>query len=179
MKCISTSLHGRRKVPWIGTTWTWLGCRASSAGRYTLVVCYTLQHTCILYFHLPSKHDGNIEWVDFLPDTCVFCSESLGPKSSFRRLLCGHFFHLPCIDSWICGQDASCPICRRTFYHLRRQRHVVASPPSRPSDVSRSRTSSSSNESSHHRWERVLAFVKQWVRERDSWMGIAALSEND
>ncbi|KAL1982006.1 hypothetical protein VTN96DRAFT_1830 [Rasamsonia emersonii] len=111
---------------------------------------------------------GSPEWAgDCLPDTCVFCSETLGPKSSYRRLLCGHFFHLPCIDSWICNQDASCPICRRTFYHLRRQRHVIfASAQSQRSDLSRSRTRSS--ESGHHRLERAVAFFKEWLRERDS-----------
>ena len=54
------------------------------------------------------------------PDTCIICFERLGPQSLFRRLPCQHVLHKPCADRWICLRDASCPVCRQTFYHLRR-----------------------------------------------------------
>lgn len=63
-----------------------------------------------------------------LPESCILCWDDLGAKSSYRRLPCSHVFHLPCIDSWLRGQDASCPLCRRTFYHLRQPRVVLYTP---------------------------------------------------
>lgn len=59
-----------------------------------------------------------------LPDSCTLCWDTLGMDSSFRWLPCGHVFHLPCIDHWLRYQDASCPYCRRTFYHFRRPRLI-------------------------------------------------------
>lgn len=59
-----------------------------------------------------------------LPDSCTLCWDALGIESSYRRLPCGHIFHLPCIDHWLQYQDASCPYCRRTFYHFRRPRLI-------------------------------------------------------
>ncbi|BCS18870.1 RING finger protein [Aspergillus puulaauensis] len=59
-----------------------------------------------------------------LPDNCVLCWEKLGPEASYRRLPCSHIFHLSCIDLWLCEEDASCPLCRKTFYYLRGPRGV-------------------------------------------------------
>lgn len=53
------------------------------------------------------------------PQTCDVCYEDLGPQALYRQLPCQHTFHKACIDQWICKRDASCPFCRRTFYHLR------------------------------------------------------------
>ncbi|KAE8397057.1 hypothetical protein BDV37DRAFT_266741 [Aspergillus pseudonomiae] len=57
-----------------------------------------------------------------LPETCPLCWELLGPMASYRLLPCGHIFHLPCIDFWLCSQDTRCPLCCRSFYYLRRPR---------------------------------------------------------
>lgn len=59
-----------------------------------------------------------------LPDSCTLCWDNLEIESSYRRLPCGHTFHLPCIDRWLLSQNASCPYCRRTFYHFRRPRLI-------------------------------------------------------
>ncbi|CRL19632.1 Zinc finger, C3HC4 RING-type [Penicillium camemberti] len=52
-------------------------------------------------------------------DECSLCFEDMTPDSIFRQLPCRHIFHQPCIDKWLCKRDASCPLCRQTFYHLR------------------------------------------------------------
>ncbi|CDM38511.1 Probable transposable element [Penicillium roqueforti FM164] len=51
---------------------------------------------------------------------CTICLGDMSSRSIFRQLPCQHLFHKPCIDKWICTHDASCPLCRMTFYHLRR-----------------------------------------------------------
>ncbi|KAL2849916.1 hypothetical protein BJY01DRAFT_210250 [Aspergillus pseudoustus] len=60
-----------------------------------------------------------------LPEKCIICWEKLGLGDSYRRLPCNHVFHCFCIDVWLCEEDASCPLCRRTFYELRRPRAVI------------------------------------------------------
>lgn len=60
----------------------------------------------------------------FLPESCTLCWEVLSYEASYRQLPCGHIFHLPCIDHWLCNEDASCPLCRLNFYYLRRPRVI-------------------------------------------------------
>ncbi|KAL4807482.1 hypothetical protein BDV18DRAFT_135418 [Aspergillus unguis] len=57
-----------------------------------------------------------------LPDSCILCLEKLDSDDSYRQLPCGHVFHLSCIDWWLCREDASCPLCRKSFYYLKRPR---------------------------------------------------------
>ncbi|KAJ5491457.1 hypothetical protein N7539_003024 [Penicillium diatomitis] len=52
-------------------------------------------------------------------DTCDLCLDDMAASSMFRQLPCGHIFHTPCVDLWLTTGDASCPLCRQTFYHLR------------------------------------------------------------
>ncbi|RAL12850.1 uncharacterized protein BO97DRAFT_47016 [Aspergillus homomorphus CBS 101889] len=53
---------------------------------------------------------------------CIICLEDLESVNvkSYRQLPCQHFFHQPCIDDWLKRPNPSCPLCRRTFEHLRR-----------------------------------------------------------
>ncbi|PYH49796.1 E3 ubiquitin-protein ligase RNF103 [Aspergillus saccharolyticus JOP 1030-1] len=53
-------------------------------------------------------------------EECIICLEDLESIKSYRQLPCQHFFHQPCIDDWLTRRNASCPLCRRTFEHLRR-----------------------------------------------------------
>ncbi|KAE8383924.1 hypothetical protein BDV26DRAFT_251041 [Aspergillus bertholletiae] len=98
---------------------------------------------------------GQSKWSDkIFPDTCVFCLETLGPSSPYRLLPCDHVFHLPCIDRWLCGEDASCPICRQQFYHLRGPRMVYIAHPS-------------GNSSHHHE----LADIRDKFHTLGVWFG--------
>lgn len=75
----------------------------------------------------PGPDDKQLPSTDFqIPkagcdiETCILCSENLDINTQYRQLPCQHFFHLPCIDYWISNRDASCPLCRQVFYHLKR-----------------------------------------------------------
>ena len=68
--------------------------------------------------------------LDTLPGICTLCQEE---ATSYRLLPCGHIFHLPCINRWLCSDDASCPLCRRNFYYLRRPR-IIRIPTTTPAD---------------------------------------------
>ncbi|EER39962.1 predicted protein [Histoplasma capsulatum H143] len=57
---------------------------------------------------------------------CILCFETLHRDMKFRELPCRHIFHQPCIDDWLSKRDASCPLCRQTFYHLRRPQSLKA-----------------------------------------------------
>ncbi|PGG99546.1 hypothetical protein AJ79_08483, partial [Helicocarpus griseus UAMH5409] len=59
---------------------------------------------------------------------CILCYEDLRRDMKFRELPCRHIFHQPCVDTWLLTRDASCPMCRRTFYHLRRPQKVSDTP---------------------------------------------------
>ena len=65
-------------------------------------------------------------FVDETHSTCIFCFDDLDSSTVYRRLPCRHFFHKPCVDDWMSRHDASCPLCRETFYHLKK---VQAEPP--------------------------------------------------
>ncbi|OJD24983.1 hypothetical protein ACJ73_03651 [Blastomyces percursus] len=60
---------------------------------------------------------------------CILCFETLHRDMRFRELPCHHIFHKPCIDAWLSKRDASCPLCRQTFYHLKRPQSLTAPGP--------------------------------------------------
>ncbi|KAE8142922.1 hypothetical protein BDV38DRAFT_234255 [Aspergillus pseudotamarii] len=92
-----------------------------------------------------------------LPKECELCLEQLGPESAYRILPCKHIFHLPCIDCWLYTEDASCPLCRRTFYEYRRPRTLCVLPPS-----------PSSGDVWHRRRHASVGGVRSWVKKRFS-----------
>ncbi|KAL2217641.1 hypothetical protein M432DRAFT_591859 [Thermoascus aurantiacus ATCC 26904] len=71
-----------------------------------------------------SQYDIDLAGMPCFSGSPEWALESLGAKSAYRQLPCEHCFHLPCIDDWIRRHDASCPLCRQTFYHLRRPQLV-------------------------------------------------------
>lgn len=47
--------------------------------------------------------------------TCSICLEELKPKDRIRSLLCGHHFHIGCIDEWLVRRS-HCPNCNRSSH---------------------------------------------------------------
>lgn len=45
-------------------------------------------------------------------DTCLICMEPFQNVEPVRELLCGHYYHSPCIDPWLKSKSARCPYCR-------------------------------------------------------------------
>lgn len=92
--------------------------QASSAGMYKHIHYST---HCLSYYHQADR-----ELLE-TPDLCVICFETLDATASYRRLPCAHLLHQPCIDTWLCNRDTSCPLCRQKFYHLRQRRKEPSS----------------------------------------------------
>jgi hypothetical protein len=48
-------------------------------------------------------------------ETCVVCLDEIRPeKDILRNLICGHDFHVKCIDKWFVDHSC-CPLCKRNF----------------------------------------------------------------
>ncbi|QVM06894.1 hypothetical protein D8B26_001597 [Coccidioides posadasii str. Silveira] len=45
-------------------------------------------------------------------DYCAICLDALQEDSMVRRLTCNHMFHSTCIDPWLTGRTAQCPVCK-------------------------------------------------------------------
>ncbi|KAJ7538571.1 hypothetical protein O6H91_11G054700 [Diphasiastrum complanatum] len=46
---------------------------------------------------------------------CPICLGEYEPNEKLRQLpVCGHCFHIDCIDEWLCG-NSTCPVCRCTL----------------------------------------------------------------
>ena len=54
--------------------------------------------------------DGTGIWK---PQPCAICLDELELGSEVRGLLCGHLFHLGCVDDWFLKRHRTCPTCRR------------------------------------------------------------------
>jgi len=44
-------------------------------------------------------------------EECAICLEALDGEGVTKELMCGHFFHRPCIEHWL-KISIRCPICR-------------------------------------------------------------------
>ncbi|KAI8884823.1 hypothetical protein K501DRAFT_312353 [Backusella circina FSU 941] len=43
--------------------------------------------------------------------SCVICLDSFEPGNILRVLPCNHEYHKNCIDTWLTGKNATCPLC--------------------------------------------------------------------
>jgi Ring finger domain len=49
-------------------------------------------------------------------DTCAICLDTLEDDEDVRGLTCGHAFHAACVDPWLSGRRACCPLCKADYY---------------------------------------------------------------
>ncbi|KAI5176578.1 hypothetical protein PAEPH01_2376 [Pancytospora epiphaga] len=51
---------------------------------------------------------------------CCICLSDYKKKQRIRKLECGHDFHMKCVDSWLMGGEAVCPVCRHEYAYDRK-----------------------------------------------------------
>jgi len=49
-------------------------------------------------------------------DSCAICIDVLEDDEDVRGLTCGHAFHASCLDPWLTGRRACCPLCKADYY---------------------------------------------------------------
>lgn len=83
---------------------------------------------------------------DHAPGECIVCLGELSDDDGrgLLRLICGHVFHVDCIDGWLNRREA-CPLCRGPVRNLRgcvllRQKDVPTKPSPAISDASTAAT---------------------------------------
>jgi len=50
---------------------------------------------------------------DDSPDNCSVCLEKYDDSEEVKVLLCKHYFHKVCIDTWLTNNSTYCPLCRK------------------------------------------------------------------
>jgi hypothetical protein len=57
-----------------------------------------------------------VELLNSPGDTCAICLDTLEDDEDVRGLTCGHAFHAACVDPWLSGRRACCPLCKADYY---------------------------------------------------------------
>ncbi|KAK4767269.1 hypothetical protein SAY86_015019 [Trapa natans] len=89
---------------------------------YTLI--FAIKCPCSVRRRSSSREIGRAIYVEPVPSAveaklrkgvegeCPVCLSAFGEGEEVKQLIvCGHYFHEPCIDTWL-RSHASCPICR-------------------------------------------------------------------
>jgi len=64
-------------------------------------------------------------------DACAICLDNLELDDEIRGLTCGHAFHAGCLDPWLTGRRACCPLCKADYWVPKPR----PSDPNNPQDV--------------------------------------------
>ncbi|KXS09107.1 hypothetical protein M427DRAFT_75957 [Gonapodya prolifera JEL478] len=73
--------------------------------------------------------------------SCAVCLEEYAKKDTIRTLPCQHEFHKKCIDRWLLGVSATCPLCKLDvleslgIVQLPAEEHRARSPDPTPSEL--------------------------------------------
>lgn len=65
--------------------------------------------------HGPHQGDGadDDDLLDDQHGLCPICISDFEDQEDLRRLPCGHFFHVECIDPWLLEKSTACPMCKQ------------------------------------------------------------------
>ncbi|KAI8322107.1 hypothetical protein GQ54DRAFT_260593 [Martensiomyces pterosporus] len=65
---------------------------------------------------LPNSSDGSGSCAGahqaIAAETCPICLDCIGSSSQVRFLPCTHYYHASCVDPWLTGGSATCPLCK-------------------------------------------------------------------
>ena len=55
-------------------------------------------------------------------ESCAVCVDEFAEGTNIKVLPCGHFYHVDCIDEWLCNHSSLCPLCKTNVREASGQR---------------------------------------------------------